>query len=828
MPNIAAKDFPFPEFVEVALPLPLRQTFTYRLPVGLRENVKTGARLLVPFGKRQLTGYAVALHVRLSDDIEIEQDAIKDALELIDEEPLITEEILRLTQWTADYYASAWGEVLKASLPAGINATVEQIVSITAKGRDELLRVASGKTVKTQVLRYVAEMGETPTRELAANFGTSAVQRAVRELQKSGWISTFHRTLTAQVKPKRRKAVRLLTPDKHRTITKPLTDAQQKIIETLLKFDGEMLFTALIESADVGASSINTLAKYGLVEVFVQEVLRDPLKDAKIPDILDLTLTGEQEAVLIEIEKSLKLGKYKAFLLHGVTGSGKTEIYIRAMKHALEDERSSLMLVPEIALTPVFSRRLRAVFGDEVAILHSNLSTGERFDEWRRIRRGQARIVIGTRSAVFAPLKNIGLLIVDEEHDGSYRQHEAPFYNGRDVAVVRANFGGATVVLGSATPALETFHNAHSGKYEYLPLPNRIGNRPLARAEIVDMRQVFKQAGKDTSFSKDLVEAIEETHAKGEQSIILLNRRGFSQFVLCRSCGETIRCRNCDITLTFHKRENRLICHYCNHREKPPHSCPQCKSQYLYFMGEGTEQIEDMLKRKFSHLRIARIDRDTTSRRKEMEQILEQFSDGEIDMLVGTQMLAKGHDFHNVTLVGVISVDAGLALPDFRSAERTFQLLTQVAGRAGRGSLQGRVLIQTYYPEHYALRHAQTQNYDAFYAEEIVFRRNLAYPPFVAMASVLIKHSNYNYAFDNAQILKECLIKNNTENMCRILGVAPAPLARLKNEFRLQILVKAKNRAKLRETLDFALHDAEERFCDLRIVNVEIDPINLL
>jgi primosomal protein N' (replication factor Y) len=828
MPKIAAKDFPFPEFVEVALPVPLRQTFTYRLPAALRENVKIGARLLVPFGKRQLTGYAVALLTRLGDDVEIEQDAIKDAIELIDEEPLITEEILKLTQWTADYYASAWGEVLKASLPAGINASVEQIVSITAKGRDELLKVSTAKTVKTQVLKYLAETGETPARELASNFGTSAAQRAVRELAKNGWISTFHRTLTAQVKPKRRKAVRLLAPDNHQANTKPLTDAQAKIIETLLKADGEMLFTELIEAADVGASSINTLAKYGFVEIFVQEVLRDPLKDAKIPEITDLQLTDEQSAVLDELEKSLKTAKYKAFLLHGVTGSGKTEIYIRAMKHALCDEKSSLMLVPEIALTPVFSRRLRAVFGDEVAILHSNLSTGERFDEWRRIRRGQARIVIGTRSAVFAPLQNLGLLIVDEEHDGSYRQHEQPFYNGRDVAVVRANFANATVVLGSATPALETFHNSHTGKYTYLQLPNRIGNRPLAKAEIVDMRLVFRAVGKDTSFSQNLTEAIEETHAKGEQSIILLNRRGFSQFVLCRSCGETIRCRNCDITLTFHKRENRLICHYCNHREKPPHNCPHCKSHFLYFMGEGTEQIEDMLKRKFSHLRIARIDRDTTARRKEMEKILEQFSDGEIDMLVGTQMLAKGHDFHNVTLVGVISVDAGLALPDFRSAERTFQLLTQVAGRAGRGSLQGRVLIQTYYPEHYALRHAQTQNYEAFYAEEIEFRRRLAYPPFVALACLTIKHANYNYAFDNAQILKECLIKNNKDNMCRILGVAPAPLARLKNEFRLQILVKATNRTKLRETLDFALHDAEERFCDLRIVNVEIDPINLL
>lgn len=828
MPKTAAKDYSYPEFVEVALALPLRQTFTYSLPLGIRENVKLGARILVPFGKRALTGYAVALHEELSEEIEVESTAIKAVVELLDEEPLITAEILKLTQWTADYYASSWGDVLKASLPAGINATVETYINISAKGRDELIKINSAKTVKVQILRFLIEFGETAQRELANNFGTTKTQRAIRELGASELVNVFQKTISAQVRPKRRKAVRLLAPENHKTQEKPFTKAQQKIVETLLENEGELLFTELLELADVGASSINTLAKYGFVEIFVQEVLRDPLKDAKIPFRLDLTLTDEQSKVLTEIEKALKAEKYKAFLLHGVTGSGKTEIYIRAMKNALEKGKSSLMLVPEIALTPVFSRRLRSVFGDEVAILHSNLSAGERFDEWRRIRQGKAGIVIGTRSAVFAPLQNLGLIIVDEEHDSSYRQHESPFYNGRDVAVVRANFVNAVVVLGSATPALETFHNSNIGKYEYLNLPNRIGNRPLASAEIVDMREVFKQIGKDATFSSQLLEAIEETHSKGEQSIILLNRRGFSQFVLCRSCGETIRCRNCDITLTFHRREARLICHYCNHREKVPHSCPNCKSHYLHFFGEGTEQIEDILKRKFSELRIARVDRDTTSKRREMEKVLEKFSEGEIDMLVGTQMLAKGHDFPNVTLVGVISVDAGLALPDFRSAERTFQLLTQVAGRAGRGDLQGRVLIQTYYPEHYALRHSQTQNYEAFYEEEIAFRQKLSYPPFVSLASILIKHPNYNYAFDNAQILKDCLIKANKENSCRILGVAPAPLARLKNEFRLQIIVKAQNRKNLRQTLDFALHDAEDKFCDLRIVNVEIDPINLL
>ncbi|HLM61536.1 MAG TPA: primosomal protein N', partial [Pyrinomonadaceae bacterium] len=743
-------------------------------------------------------------------------------------EPLLTEEIVRLTQWSADYYAASWGEVLKASLPAGINATTEQVYSITAKGRDELLRISSAKIIKAQILQFLGERGETASRELTKKFGVSPSQRALRELVKEGWAGVYQRTLTTKVKPKRRKAVRLLPPESHDSNQKPFTEAQGKIVETLLSSEGEMSFTDLIEKSEASASAINTLAKRGVLEVFVQEILRDPLDKVDLPELLNLTLTGEQTAVLKEINEALDAQLYKAFLLHGVTGSGKTEIYIRAMQTVLEKGKSAMMLVPEIALTPVFSRRLRAVFGDEVAILHSNLSTGERFDEWRRLRSGAARIAIGTRSAVFAPLRNLGLVIVDEEHDSSYRQHESPFYHGRDVAIVRANFAGAVIVLGSATPALESFHNAHNGKYVYLTLPNRVGNRPLAQAELVDMRTIFKTAGKDSIFSPQLVEAIEETHARREQSIILLNRRGFSQFVLCRSCGETIRCDNCDITLTFHKREGKLVCHYCNHRERTPRKCPSCSSQYLYFIGEGTEQIEDILQRKFSNLRIARIDRDTTGRRKSFEETLMAFSRGEIDMLVGTQMLAKGHDFPNVTLVGVISVDAGLALPDFRSAEKTFQLLTQVAGRAGRGDLAGRVLIQTFYPEHYALQHASTQNYDNFYEEEIRFRKNLNYPPFVALASILIKHPNYNYAFDNAQILRESLQTSNAEKNCIILGPAPAPLARLKNEHRLQILVKARNRAKLRETLDFAVHEAQEKFCDLRIVNVEIDPVNLL
>jgi len=742
-----------PRYVEAALPVPLRRVFTYRVPEELRESLKLGARLMLPFGRRNVTGYAVGLHADLPADVEIDESKIKDIIEVTDEEPLITPEILKLTQWTADYYASFWGEMLKASLPAGINKD--------------------------------------------------------------------------KVRPKRQKAVRLLStiPD---DIAKPLTEQQQWIVDLLVANGGEMLWTEILERADTGASPINTLAKRGLVEIYVQDIRRDPLAGAELPKRDDFTLTAEQQTALNAITNAGETDAFKAFLLHGVTGSGKTEVYIRAMRHALDTGRSAMMLVPEIALTPVFSRRLRAVFGSEVAILHSNLSTGERYDEWRRIRRGDARIAIGTRSAVFAPLENIGLVVVDEEHDPSYRQHESPFYNARDVAVMRAHLAGAIVVLGSATPAMESFYNAQTGKYTYLRLPERIGGRGLATAELIDMREVFKRFGKDVALSPELLDAIVETHARGEQVIILLNRRGFSQFVLCRTCGETLKCPNCDITLTFHRGAGNLLCHYCNHRERSPKVCPHCTSEYLYFVGEGTENIADQLTKKFPNMRIARVDRDTMAHKGEIEDVLLKFAGGHLDMLVGTQMIAKGHDFPNVTLVGVISVDIGLGLPDLRSAERTFQLITQVAGRSGRGKQAGKVLIQTYYPEHYALRHAKEQDYEGFYKEEIKFRERLAYPPFYVLASILIKHRDLAYASKQANILRRSLDTANQSKQARILGPAPASLSRLKNEFRLQIILKGTTRRNLRETLNIALADAEHQGCDLRTINVEIDPVNLM
>ena len=743
-------------YAEVAVPLHVFQTFTYRLTPEQSAQAEVGSRAVVPLGRNLVTAYIVGLLAEPPESLT--QTEIKDAHTLVDVTPVCSPEILQLARWVADYYACPIGEVIKAALPPGM----------TPKGR-------------------------------TASF----------------------------IKPKVRRFVRLADSDGLKP-TK-LTGAQQRVLSTLQRANGPMLLQSLLQTAAVSASTVSSLEKKGRVEIFIDAIRRDPLSQSSDLRInATHTLTVAQTSVLKQIEQQMNSGAYAAFLLHGVTGSGKTEIYMRAMQQALNLGRSAMMLVPEIALTPVFSRQLRARFGDQVAIFHSSLQKGERYDEWTRVRNGEARVVIGTRSAVFAPVKNLGLIVVDEEHESSYRQQESPYYNARDVAVVRAQKESATVVLGSATPSLESFHNARRDKYHLLALPERIAARPMAAAKIIDMRTVFARHSKPRVFSDELLEAIRETRERHEQSIILLNRRGYSSFILCRSCGETIQCPNCDVTLTYHRSERVIVCHYCNHREAVPRVCPACRKKYIYYVGEGTEQLEEMLKLLFPELRVARIDRDTTARRKVFEQSLADFSAGRIDTLVGTQMLAKGHDFPNVTLVGVVSVDAGLALPDFRSAERTFQLITQVAGRAGRGDRPGRVLIQTYHPYHYALRHACAQDYEGFYDEEIRYRQNHSYPPFVALASLLVHGKDLGRVRSDSLELRRHLDVANADRRCRVLGPAPAPLSRLKGEHRFQLLIKSRSRKSLREVADAALKSLSESGINPRSINLEIDPVSIM
>jgi primosomal protein N' (replication factor Y) len=648
-------------------------------------------------------------------------------------------------------------------------------------------------------------------------------------MEAAGLIERSYRTRSTPTRAKRRRVVRLTQLASDLTAKGPrTTEAQQRAIAVLRSSDRAMPNAKLVEHARVSESVIRTLLKNGLVEELEEDFRRDPLARAELPEDEDLKLSSAQSAALNSIVEPLKERLFTPTLLHGVTGSGKTEVYIRAMRAAIEMNRGAMMLVPEIALTPILSRRLRAHFGEQIAIFHSSLSKGERYDEWSRLRSGQARVVLGTRSAVFAPVKDLGVIVVDEEQDASYRQEESPFYHARDTAIVRAQKESAVVLLGSATPSLESFHNAQSGKYKYLQLPERIANRPLAKAEMIDMREEFAHRKKPAVFSERLLTAIEQTAAKGEQIIILLNRRGYSSFILCRSCGESIECSNCDVTLTYHRGDGTLVCHYCNHHQRAPSQCPACGSKYIYYVGEGTEQIEELLRKRFPRVRIGRIDADTKSRRHDFEKTLLDFSKGEIDLLVGTQMLAKGHDFPNVTLVGVVSVDAGLALPDFRAAERTFQLITQVAGRAGRGNLPGRVLIQTYHPTHYALRHACAQDYRGFYEEETRFRRNHGYPPFVVLALLLCRHKEATRANATAQQLRNALTKANRDHSCRLLGPAPAPLARLRGEYRIQLLVKSRSRKQMRGVIDEAMAALEKEGADLRSIRLEIDPVSMM
>ena len=811
-------------YVEVAVPLHVSKTFIYRFS-GEEARPKIGARILVPLGRKLITGYVVAFYEALPSQFSSTESELKDAGNVIDSVPVCTSEILDLTRWVSEYYASPWGEVIKAALPPGISPAIHEFVSLTAEGRAQ--KHTDELSLTAKILNHLSTTSQPTRRDSLSHLASlTQVNRTLLEMENEGLIERTQTQSNSFVKTKHVRFVRLLPESLTRD--NKLTRAQERVIDSLKRQVQKVPLQTVLKEAQVSAATLITMEKKGIVAINTEVVRRDPFYDAQTQPPSNYTLTAAQSSVLTEIESAIQNGTYSAFLLHGVTGSGKTEVYIRAMRTALSEGKSAMMLVPEIALTPVFSRRLREHFGENVAIFHSSLQRGERFDEWSRVKAGEARVVIGTRSAVFAPVKDLGLIVIDEEHESSYRQQDSPYYNGRDTAIVRAQKESAVVVLGSATPSLESFHNSKNGKYRYLSLPERIGGRPMADASIVDMRNVFARHGKSRVFSDELLEAIKETQDRKEQSIILLNRRGYSSFVLCRSCGETVQCKNCDVTLTYHRSERVMICHYCNYREAVPSVCRHCGKDYIHYVGEGTEQLEELLKKAFPTLRVARIDKDTTSNRRRFEKILQDFSDGELDALVGTQMLAKGHDFPNVTLVGVVSVDAGLALADFRASERTFQLITQVAGRAGRGDRPGRVLIQTYHPNHYALRHACAQDYEAFYEEEIRYRQNHSYPPFIALASFLVHGPDLSKVRNDALELRKHLDLANQDRTSRILGPAPAPLARLKGEHRFQLLIKSRSRRRLREVADAALRAVAESKTNLRSINLEIDPVSLM
>ncbi|MBA2301872.1 MAG: primosomal protein N' [Acidobacteria bacterium] len=796
--------------VSVAVPVPAIDALTYRVPDGLVIPV-TGARVLVPLGTRVLTGVALGTP-KVNSETPSEQ--VKDLIDILDEQPFLPADVLRLVQWVSNYYACGAGEALASAMPPRAWIESERHARITDLGRE---RQADETGVRAEVLAKLSNDKPARVDTLATRKGVFSTLTA---LEREGLIE-ITRPLKGTASAFRTVRVATLTLSEIAPRGARQVEAVERLRGAPLGID-----TAALASGGISAATLKRLVDVGAVAIHRRTVERDPFEQqATLPVVArkPVTLTDEQTNAFQQLRAWSEAGTFHCVLLHGVTGSGKTELYLRLADAVRRSGRGVLLLVPEIALTPAVAALFRGAFGERVAIQHSGLSDGERHDQWHRIRRGEVDVVVGTRSAVFAPVTNVGLVIVDEEHDGSYKQEETPRYHGRDVAVVRGQQAGALVVLGSATPSMESFHNAQKGRYRLVSIQRRVLDRPMAAVRIVDMREEYAANGPDVILSAALVSALGDRAAKKEQSIVLLNRRGFATVVFCRQCAHTLECPNCSVSLTVHKAIRRARCHYCNHSMTVPTRCANCAGPYLEQLGFGTERVEAEIRGLFPEARIARVDRDTVRRRGAITGLLSRFADGGLDILVGTQMIAKGHDFPRVTLVGVISADVGLGMADFRAGERTFQLLTQVAGRAGRGDLLGEAIVQTLYPTHYSIRHACRQDYAGFFADEIDFRQRMKYPPVIAMINAVVKARTREGAMADATDIVRALRWGSEPY--RVLGPAPAPLSRLKGEHRAQFFIKGSHRASMRKALVAALEARPEI---RRRTIVDVDPMSVL
>jgi len=805
-----------PVYCDVSLPVPIDTAFTYRLPETLRRRVRPGCRILVPFGSRKLTGVVLATHDRPQGG------PTKEALRLLDEEPALDESLLDLGRWISTYYCAPLGETLRAMTPLAADVRRGRIYSLTPSGRDTARQLHLAETEEDPAAAILRMLDG---RALSATYLAQKINRAaavLRSLEKKGFVES--EDVAAERDPLRASSARLRVEFVARAVEK-IPKPERELLAYLELHPGQHNLAALEGTLPKASTAARALARRQLARLALEPV-SDPISSKAAPPRAPHTLTPHQRDAFDALGAALAARQFHAFLLEGVTGSGKTEVYLSAIEAALALGRGALLLVPEIALTPAVAGQFHHRFGERVAILHSAFHDSERAQEWRRIRAGQASVVVATRSGVFAPVQKLGLIIVDEEHDGSYKQQETPRYHGRDVAVVRARNANAVIVLGSATPSLETRYNAERGKYTRLSLPGRIERRPMPQVSVIDMRREFLETRKQATFSRALIDAVTERLENGEQTMLLLNRRGFSSFVACRACGERLQCVNCSVTLTYHKRDRRMLCHYCNYATPVPERCPKCASDYLQFIGVGSERLEQELGAFFPKARIARLDRDTVGGKRDYETILAGFRERHYDILVGTQMIAKGHDIPNVTLVGIVNADLGLGLPDFRAAERTFQLLTQAAGRAGRGETPGIVLIQTINPEHYAIQCAAEQDYEKFYRKEIEFRRLMYYPPFGALANVIIRSTNEEDALKRSAALGRLL--NPAPEGVRVMGPAPAPVLRVKTEYRYQVLLKTSGRKRLSEVLgEVRKFAAAEKWGPANLA-IDVDPMTLL
>jgi primosomal protein N' (replication factor Y) len=772
-------------FVRVAVSLPVKNTFHYAVPERLLPAAKIGCRAKVPFRTRTVTGYI------LETTPAYPNESPKKIVDILDTEPLFHAGVVPFLEWMAEYYLFPIGRFIQSALPGGLNVSVFKTAKLTPKGRD-VLRLLPERSQEKQALLWVKE---NPGKRIP--FRTHKAYAYERK----GWIVLEDKVQRGGARPLMRRTVR----PREGTALKAVLEGQagrlrakneQTFLETLFSAKG-VLLKEISRRFTNGPYLVQKWQKLGVLEVIDTPVSRDLSGEILFPSLAPEVLYDQQKRVLEAIRPSLRKRAFATCLLDGVTGSGKTEVYYRAVEETLRLGRQAILMVPEIALSIYMEGLFRSRLGNRVAVFHSGLSEGERYEQWMRMARGDVALVIGARSALFAPFSNRGLIIVDEEHDLSYKQEEGPRYQARDAAVVRGKMEKALVLLGSGTPSVQSFQNAQVARYRLLCMPDRIEKRPLPKVEVIDMKALPEVASNGEILSPVLKNAVERTLQEGQQAMLFLNRRGFNRVYLCRSCGEAVRCPNCDVALIYHRRENSLACHYCGFHMAPQAACPLCGRESLRAYGFGTERLEQVLKDHYPSVRVARMDRDTVRGKGKTFQLLSRFGRREIDVLVGTQMITKGYDFPHVTLVGVIAADFSLGFPDFRAAERTFQILSQVAGRAGRGGQRGRVIIQTFNPDHYAVTAAKQHNYPAFFERERELRAQLGYPPFSYMACLRLQGNRKQKTAEMAERLGRKMneiIRGWTERGkdIQVLGPVEAPLSKLRGKYRWQIFVKSK------------------------------------
>ncbi|WP_175638851.1 primosomal protein N' [Metabacillus schmidteae] len=804
------------KYASVIVDVPAMQTdraFDYKIPLDWQDFLTPGMRVIVPFGPRKVQGFVV------ETKNTSEFDRLKAISECLDLTPCLTPELLEVGHWLTEKTLCFKISAFQAMLPAAMKAKYEKVVTLTS---DQILG-----DISEQLQPFFNKKSQVAIKELEQAVPLRTIQKEIE----NGNLELIYKVKQKGQKKKIRMVKLNSSPEQLAEQMEALNANAKKQLEVLryLKENNISYISVvdLLAGTNASDASIKALISKGILVEEYKEVYRDPYQDRYFEKTKPLSLNSEQQHAIAPILSSVENNEHHVFLMYGVTGSGKTEVYLQSIEAVLKNGKEAIVLVPEISLTPQMVNRFKGRFGSKVAVLHSGLSTGEKYDEWRKIQRKEVQLVVGARSAIFAPFENLGMIIIDEEHESSYKQEENPRYHARDVAIYRAKFHQCPVVLGSATPTLETFARAQKDVYKLLTLKERVNKRSMPSVEIIDMREELR-SGNRTMFSTSLIEKLTDRLEKNEQSVLFLNKRGYSSFVMCRDCGFVIQCPHCDISLTYHRFGQQLKCHYCGHEESMPNVCPECQSEHIRFFGTGTQRVEEELLKVLPEARIIRMDVDTTGRKGAHEKLLTKFGNKEADILLGTQMIAKGLDFPDVTLVGVLTADTMLHLPDFRAAEKTFQLMTQVSGRAGRHELPGEVIIQTYTPENYSIQLASKYDYDSFYEHEMFLRKSHGYPPYFFLALVTVSHPEITKVVSVTDKIVQFL-RRNVSNETKILGPVASPIPRINDRYRYQCMVKYKREKNLHEILRKIIeHFQQEMSSNDLMITIDLSPNTMM